>query len=450
MELRNMSYFSRSGPALAVLCVLPLFLSAANTWAAVCQNKSSLPAVSGEKTVKVNSVSALHSAVEQLSDGTTILLEPGTYALDNTLYIKNHNVTLRGDGQNCEETILTGKGMENADHGGVVHGVWSNAKNLTITNLTIRDVYQHGIIFNTGAQAPKISSVRLLDTGTQFIKSNPSEYGVGVDNGIVEYSEMAYTSAPPNTDHGGGNGYTNGVDVHAGSDWVIRHNHFENFHTPDSSQWWWNPAVLMWNGASGSIVEGNTFVNVDRAIAFGLMDRSKDPGRQSQDTDHRGGTISNNMIVYHKGLFSRRRKSDSDAAIIVWDSPDTKVVHNTVLGYGNVYKAIEFRFDTAGAQAVNNLIDVRVGTRNGGTYKQSGNVSIVTDKSFVNPNAGDLHLVKDALVMNGVKRSELSAVDIDGDPRNGVKVEPGADEYVVPQAASRAPSAPHGLSLTAP
>ncbi|MBX2858147.1 MAG: hypothetical protein KTR17_05755 [Cellvibrionaceae bacterium] len=431
-------------PTLAALLVSSACtLIAQAAFAGGCQNKADLPPVSG-KVVKVSSVSELHSAVAQLQDHTTLLLAPGNYLLQTTLFIKNHHVTLRGDGENCEQTVLTGKGMENPNHGDVIHGVWSNAKYLTVTNLSIRDVYQHGIILNSGAQAPKISSVRLLDTGAQFIKSNPTGFGEGVNNGIVEYSEMMYTASPPTTDHGGGKGYTNGVDVHAGRDWVIRYNRFENFHTPDSSQWWWNPAVLMWNGASGTLVDGNVFINVDRAIALGLVDRSKDAGRASSDTDHRGGMIRNNMIVYHKGLFSRKRKWDSDAAIIVWDSPQTKVVHNTILTNSNLSKSIEFRFDTSGAMALNNLVDTRLGARNAGSFRKSGNVSVVTGQSFVKPELGNLHLVKDALEINGSELSDLAPLDIDGEARSGPKVEPGADEYsAVPSLELQTKAAPH-------
>ena len=104
----------------------------------------------------------------------------------------------------------------------------------------------------------------------------------------------------------------------------------------------------MWNGAGNTITEGNTFINVDRAIAYGLIDRAG---------DHSGGIIRNNFIYMDPGLFSSGRSAASDGQIIVWDSANTKVHHNTVLTNGNSAFSVEFRFDTGGSQARNNLVD---------------------------------------------------------------------------------------------
>jgi len=165
-------------------------------------------------------------------------------------------------------------------------------------------------------------------------------------------------------DRGGGTGYTNGVDVHAGASWVIRNNHFENFHAPDNANHLWAPVVLMWNGASNTVVENNTFVNVDRAIAFGLLDRPM---------DHSGGVIRNNRIDYPEGLYSDARRRGSDGAIIVWSSPGTIVEGNEVFTRGNLNRSIEFRFDTKGAKAINNTVDAPIGTRDGAVYEGAGN-----------------------------------------------------------------------------
>lgn len=391
--------------------------------AAPCLNKDKLPAASGT-IVNVATASELQTAVSNLQDNTTILLKAGTYNLTSTLYIRKQNVALRGDGSSCEQTNLVGKGMDNASYGNVPHGVWSDAVGLTITNLTIRDVYQHGIILNSGAQSPVINSVQVLNSGQQMLKSNPTQYGIGVDNGVVVNSYFAYTNGTPATDHGSGVGYTNGVDVHAGKNWKISGNRFESFHTPDSSAWWWNPAILMWNGAAGTIVENNIFVNVDRAIAFGLMDRGG-------STDHQGGVIRNNMVYYAPSLFSANRKYDSDAAIIVWNSPGSAVINNTILSNGNLNKSVEFRFDTTGGQAINNLTDSILGTRNSGTFSQSGNYTTATGTLFQGASSGNLRLVPTATsVINKVNRSDLAPNDIDGNARGGAgTVDIGAHEY---------------------
>ena len=90
-------------------------------------------------------------------------------------------------------------------------------------------------------------------------------------------------------------------DVFEGDDWIIRHNLIRNFHTPDNSQNLWNPAILMWAHSKNTLVEGNTFIDTDRAIAFGLFDNS--------GFDHEGGIIRNNYLYMSPGLFSAWRKS---------------------------------------------------------------------------------------------------------------------------------------------
>lgn len=120
----------------------------------------------------------------------------------------------------------------------------------------------------------------------------------------------------------------------------------------------------MWNGARDTLVEHNRFVDVDRAIAFGLLNRS---------ADHSGGLIRDNRIEYSEGLYSAKRREASDAAIIVWSSPKTVVEGNEIFTRGNLRRSIEFRFDTSGAKALNNIVDAPIGRRDGGECKSVGN-----------------------------------------------------------------------------
>jgi hypothetical protein len=425
------------GGALLLLTLSPISFALAP-----CQNKDVLPAATGT-IVNVTTEAQLQSAVSNLQDNTTILVKPGTYALTNTLYIRKKNVTVRGDGTSCDQVILSGKGQENASYGNVPHGIWTDAQNLTVMNLTIKNVYNHGIVLNSGAQTPTINSVQILNSGQQFIKSNPTSYGVGVNNGVVKNSRFAYESSPPIADHGGGTGYTNGVDVHGGKNWLISGNRFENFHTPDNVANLWNPAILMWNGAGNTTAENNIFINVDRAIAFGLTERS-------EGYDHSGGIIRNNMVYYASGLFSTWRKTESDGAIIVWNSPNTVVAHNTVLGNGNVNKAVEFRFSTTtGAQAINNLVDSAIASRNSAVFSQSGNLTTATSSMFVNAASGNLRLVQSATsAINKTNKTTYASSDIDGAARgaNGT-VDIGAHEYGTAASTDSPPSAPTGLKV---
>src|SRR2546425_8451420 len=311
------------GALLVTLCV-------AN--AASPGNAPPLP-ITGTRIVNVASDPQLQTAIGNLQNGDTLLLADGTYNLTASLYINGwHNITIRGTAGSTN-VVLAGKGMDNANHGGVPFGIWSNGTNTTIAHLTIRDTWDNEIIFNAGAQSPLVYCVRLLNAGSQFIKSNPTDVtsGLGVNNGVVEYCWFEYTGSPPG-DHGSGVGYFNGISAHAAQNWIIRGNLFKNLHNPDSAAYLWNPAVLFWRHSVNTITEQNTFLNVDRAVAYGL-------DNTTPYLDHAGGAIRNNFVCLTSGLMSASRKAGSDGSIIAWNSPGTQIDHNSVLLNSNEFYA---------------------------------------------------------------------------------------------------------------
>ncbi len=369
--------------------------------------------------ITVSTVDQLQNAVANLASGTTIQIQPGQYRLTTTLYIRRPNVVITGIPGNCAAVEIIGRGMENTNFGDVRSGVWIDADNVTVANLTIRDTYFHTIELNSGPDDIYIYNVRLVNAGTQFIKGNSNGgFGLGADRGRVEYSVMEYLNGPPMTDRGIGTGYSNGVDVHGGADWQIRNNLFKNFHTPDNADFLHNPAILMWNGSSNTVSENNTFINVDRAIAYGLVGR---------ENDHQGGIIKNNFIYMAPGLYSASRTVNSDAPIIIWSSPGTLIAHNTVRTNHNMPKSIEIRFNSPGVQVVNNLVDTTILHRNGSAFVSQGNGNIERG-AFIDESAGDLHLSKSnaAIYYTGTRLSDV-ATDIDGHARGTSTVYIGAD-----------------------
>ena len=328
----------------------------------------------------------------EASPGTTILIAPGTYTLTSQIDIYTDGLTIRGDSSTCDDVVLTGTGMNvanNARHGISAFG----AKDLTIANLTIRDVYNHPIQLQPESDGARIYNVKLLDAGQQFIKANPSSQGLdGAADARVEYSVIEYTNGTPA--HPGDEGYTNCMSLHDISGWVIANNLFKNVHNPDSVQrnYWHVPCILAWNGASDTTIENNTFINCDRAIALGLCSNNGCPG-------HTGGVIRNNFIFMEPNLFSATRRNAGDGVIIGWKAPGAQVVHNTVIGNGNHYRSIEFRQNASGVAVRNNLVDLPVGTV--GTSITSTNnvqfgVSDFTDLFDLDAAAnGDLHLLSE-------------------------------------------------------
>ena len=351
----------------------------------------------GKRVVRIDSEAELQAAATNLSPNTVLLLAPGTYNLSRSIYVQVDNVTIRGDSDRCDDVQLVGKGMENrAGRDSVPHGVWGDRKNLKVQNLTIREVYFHGIQINGGGQSPQIYNVGILDTGEQMVKVNPIGYGNGVDNGVVDYAFIKYTNAPPVTDHGGGTGYTQGVDIHAGDGWTIKNSRFENFHTPDDADHLSSPVVLVWNGASNTTVESNVFIDSDRAIAFGLDARAN---------DHSGGVIKNNTIVMTPGLYSAWRSARSDAAIIVWNSPGSKVLNNTIATQGNIPKSIELRFNSNGTEVRNNLVDAPITDRSTNQYIDENNAVVNDALSAQIPGVGAGQVVIEVVVPTTVAAS---------------------------------------------
>ena len=185
-----------------------------------------------------------------------------------------------------------------------------------------------------------------------------------------------------------------------------------------------NAAVLVWNGAKNTITENNVFIDVDRSIAYGLGNRKN---------DHSGGVIRNNMIVKTPGLYSDARRSRSDASIIVWDSPGTKVVHNTVLTRGNTPKSIELRFDTSNVEVSNNITDAPIRHRDNKRFQAQSNLTNAKPNWFVHPPSGNLRLRQATReVQDKVQRHPYAERDVDGAQRpSGQRVDLGADELLV-------------------
>ena len=174
----------------------------------------------------------------------------------------------------------------------------------------------------------------------------------------------------------------------------------------------------MWSGSRDTLVDSNVFIDCERGIIFGLGPQA--PYAHS----HSGGTIVNNFIY-------RTQPVNADAGISVWDSPDTKVLHNTVIQNGTYQNAIEYRFPgTTGVEIINNLTDGQIQQRDAAQGSVYSNYTAATPAYFINPGGGDLHLTAAATAAldRGVYLP-LVERDWDGEPRlEGAAADLGADE----------------------
>lgn len=373
-----------------------------------------LPPPTGS-VVTVSTVGALQSAVDGLTSNTTIVVAPGTYRLTQGLRIRNGvtHVGLRGATGNRNDVTILGTGMNTP--GVDIALKVEDAQDILIADLSIGDVFNHPIQLQgeQGAERVRMYNLRLFDAGQQFVKStvdfsNPN----GVDGSIVEYSLIEFTSiGPPD-------GYTEGIDVHHGANWIIRYNLFRNIRVPPTATFLNRPAILMWSGSRDTVVHSNVFINCERGIIFGQGPQP--PFAHS----HSGGEIFNNFIY-------RTDPVNADSGISVWDSPGTKVIHNTVIQNGTYPVAIEYRFpETTGVQIVNNLTDGAVQQRDGATGSVYSNYANAPPAYFVNAAIADLHL--SAAATEAIDRGAslpLFPPDWDGEPRPaGAAADLGADE----------------------
>ena len=374
----------------------------------------SLPAPSGT-VVNVSTEPQLQAALTAITSNMTIVLGPGTYRLTRSLAFNGplQNVGIRGATGNSDDVVIVGPGMKVSAHGGVLYGIWTGngVDGITIANLTIRDFYFHPIIFNGATDRPYVHNVHLIDAGQQFIKSNPVASGIGARDGVVEYSIFEFTTTARDD-------YPKAIDIHGAANWTIRHNLFRNLQAPQGQLL--GPAVLAWRGSSGTITEGNTFLNCGRGIMYGAED--------SPGVAHRGGVIRNNF-------FYRSSSQPGDVGIQVADSVGTQVINNTVILSGTYHAAIEYRYPgTSGVVIANNLVDATILPREGASARLMGNVLNASPAMFLNTAQGDLHLRVTAsqAIDRGVAVPNVDT-DWDGDKRPAGSVpDVGADEVAAP------------------
>lgn len=369
--------------------------------------------------VRVSTEAALQHAVRRVESNTTILIAPGSYELSNTLHLRGgvHHVGLRGATGRREDVVLHGRGMRNEDYGNVPHGILvSDCTDVLIADLSVGDVWFHPITLqgHAGCKRVRVYNCRLFEAGEQFLKANPaSPDGAlgGVDDGVVEYCVFEYTDTARHW-------YTEGIDVHAGLNWVVRNNLFYNIRGPEGAT---NigGAIDFWNRSRGTLVERNVIINCATGIRLGVLDR---PGYE----DHAGGIIRNNFIY---------RAADSchwaDVGIIVNDSPGTKVLHNTILFEDDYPNAIELRFPSArGLVVAGNLTNRKIRLRDGAQATQAHNLTQARPDWFVHPASGDLHLAPRTVeARDQVPVHPDCPDDFDGTARpDGPMADLGADE----------------------
>jgi len=358
------------------------------------------PAGSTTQVATMTELRAALNAANSSGGNHSILLEDGTYFLDEMLHVTADRITVRSLSGIREAVQIWGAGMG----GSIAHVFLISASHFTCADLTLGRVANHGIQIRGEADAdfPLIHNVRFEDTFEQMLKvSYDSGTGVGSDGGVVEWCHFEYTAGI------GPQFYIGGVDAHHATGWEIAHNEFIAIRSPDGTLA--EHAIHMWSFSEDTYVHHNRITNCDRGIGFGLG-----------SSGHVGGEISNNMI-----------HTTRDVSIGLESSPGTSVYNNSVFTE-NYFNSIEYRFSaTSGVNIANNLTNQAIASRNDGTATLTTNFSSAAASWFEDPFQGDLHLTEDRIeVVDQGSSLPTITTDFDCNPRPfGANYDLGADEY---------------------
>ena len=382
--------------------------------------------------VNVATSQQLADACWNLVSNEAIVIAPGTYQLDAVSFPNGvdgrltvghfgappiANIQIRGATGNPGDVVILGAGMLDpiVPFGFQVF----TATDVTIADLTIGNVYYHSLAVQgeQGAQRVRVYHARLFDAGQQIVKGTP-----GADDVTIEYSELFLRAGAVNHPDGAppGSCYTNAIDGVTTDRWIVRDNLIHDIWCQDATLA--GPAVLLWQGASSTLVERNTILDSSRGIALGLV---------SAD-DHFDGIARNNFVRWDAGA-----PYAVDVPIYT-TSPNSLVLHNTVLTMGRYPNAIEVRYQGAtGIVVANNLLDAAIQPRDGAVPDESGNLLDAVPAWFVDAAAGDLHLTAAAApAIDQVARLADATDDFDAQtrPAGAGLADIGADERVTSDA----------------
>ena len=367
-------------------------------------------------TIKVATVEQLQHAVTNAIPGTTILVADGTYNLNGVSLVFNvPDVTLRSASGDRAAVVLDGAYKSRA-----IAQIY--ASRVTLADMTMRRADKHVIHVMSTARSDtvntRIYNVHVIDPGEQAIKINTTAPGHYPDYGEIACSriELTNTGRPRIRN----NCYTGGIDAHKARGWLVRDNVIEGFWCPEGLS---EHAIHFWDGSRDTVVERNVLRNNARGIGFGMMDKGStrtypdDPCPAARGyVDHFGGIMRNNVIFTSSGdLFVTQ--GGADCGICLWQSCQTRVLHNTVYSTDplHTFSSIEWRFANTRADIINNLTNVGMQERDRASANVSGNVTNAEAGWFVNAMAGDLHLVETATsVIDRVTAPPDVTDDIDG------------------------------------
>jgi len=364
-----------------------------------------LPSPSGT-VVRVASAEEILAAGEQMTAGSTMMIDPGVYSFSRPLVLRQkQNITIRSVSGDPLSVKLQGKGWDLGDEHDDIIRV-ADCSHVLIAGLTFAECRSYGVKVEAehGPKDVQIYNCRFRNIGVRAIKGSAGkDPDVRASKGSVRFCDFENTRIPP-ADWLFGGDYIAGIDMMALEDWTFSDNIFRNIKGRNGGG---RAAIFIWVRSRRILVERNLIVNCDRGVSLGNPGQSTanqigGPLRYVSE-----GIIQNNVIA-----------GGADCGIELWHVDGIKVRHNSIWRPDrNWGRGIRLGTGVVQTEVVNNLAHGGIQLE-GGEANLHHNLARRLDGYFVEPSIGDLSLTAaaTAAIDQGVVLNE-TPYDVRGMPR---------------------------------
>lgn len=371
----------------------------------------------------------LPALVAALGPGETLVLDAGTYELGGGDTVSNLLFTAPG-------VVLRGATGDPADV--VLDGLYGTSELLTVradgvvlADLTIRRASRDAVrVSGDGtADVAGVSLFRVLledSLGTQLRVD--AERGTYADEGLVACSSFSFSDDARAA--AGAGCAPGGIDALQASGWRVRDSHFRGFWCPSSNA---RPAVRFATGSADPVVERNLLHDNAVGISLGATEYEAGDERvydappcEGTGVGIYGGVARNNMISATAPELTSSGRLQS--GILYAEACGAAGYHNSVYLEGTFRASEQHTGAYTNITLLNELLIAPIQSA-GGSISLDGIITNATAADFVDPVAGDLHLVAGSAAEDAEVAVPEGAVpdDFDGEAR-GAPADVGADE----------------------
>ena len=269
-------------------------------------------------SVTVNNLADLQAAIDNAPEsGRIITLAKGVYHQTERILIDHKdNITIQGETDNPEDTVLIGLGMD--DESMYMNMKVTESSYCTVKNLTLRDSYYHAIQVVFSAHYFRAENLIALDNGESGFKIN----GLS-DYGVIEDCYIGFTA-------NGKRSVIEGIDGIAARGWLVKGNVIENIIQLEENidlremSWyddWIGFGIFFKANSIDCVLEDNLLINCDVALSFGGSGSGGPIYRYNDESyETRGGVMRNNVVW----------GTVREAGIYVNSAKDFEIVNNTI------------------------------------------------------------------------------------------------------------------------